>query len=163
CHRVAGRHHQVIRGQIEALDRHRKERQVVPVAALREPIEKARADAVALDDRAASTGNVDEGKDLRLRIEEAELLEDPLAAPQAGEPVVNEGDLHLAASRYTSTCSAADRSQRKSRARTRPFSESSARSAPFPSSTRCSSIRSAPASPRGKCNAAPPETSTKAG
>ena len=71
----------------------------MPVAALREPIEEARADAMAFDDRPAAPGNVDQGEDVRLRIEEAELLEDPLAAAQAGEPVVNEGDLHLAASR----------------------------------------------------------------
>src|SRR5581483_11461811 len=102
------------------------------------------------------SGDVDQGEDLRIRIEQAELLENALPPAQPGEPVVDQRHFHRAASRYTSRWRTALSAQRKPRARTTPRSESSP-------STRRSSSRSAPASPRGKCSAAPPDTSTSAG
>ena len=71
----------------------------MPVHALRQPVEEARADPVALDDLAAGPRHVHESEDVRRRIEQAELLEDALAAAQAGEPVVHQRDPHRPASR----------------------------------------------------------------
>src|SRR5207253_736190 len=98
-HGVTRRDHQVVATQVQALDRGGKERQIVAVIAVRKPVEKAGGDAMALDDRAGGAGNVHEGEDVRVRVQQAKLLEDALAAAEPGEPVVDEGDLHRAASR----------------------------------------------------------------
>ena len=98
-HRVAGGEHQVVRRQIEGLDGEGKQRQVVAVAALGKPVQEAGEDPVALDDLATRSRHVDEGEDVGLGMEQAELLEHALAPAQAGEPVVDQRHLHRAASR----------------------------------------------------------------
>ena len=98
---VAGRDDQVVAGEIERLDGAGEERQVVTPARRREreALEEAGGDSVALDDRAGGVGHVDQREDVRGRVHQAELLEDALAAAQAGEPVVHQRDPHRPASR----------------------------------------------------------------
>ena len=103
-----------------------------------------------------------QGEDVRVRVEQAELLEHALAAAQPGEPVVHERNLHRAASRYASACCRAHSSQRNAEARSSPLRDSSALSAAS-ASTR-SSWAAAPPRRRGEsAGPRPPETSSSAG
>src|SRR5262249_55853944 len=91
---VAHRHHEVIARQVEAVDRQRKQGQIVAVARGRtgQALDERGDDAAVLDDGAHAARNVQEREERRGREKLAEHVEAALAAPHPSEPVVDEGD-----------------------------------------------------------------------
>src|SRR5207249_6685849 len=98
-HAVARREHQVVAAEVEARDRRGKEWQVLAVTRgrRRQPLDERRRDPTALDGRRHAAGNVQQREEIGRREELGEDLETALAAPHAGEPVVDQGDAHAAA------------------------------------------------------------------
>jgi hypothetical protein len=81
-------------GKVEPADGGRKERQVVAVAALGagQALDERRLDAPVLDGGRHRARHVEEREEIGLGEELAEDFEAALAAPHAGEPVVDQGN-----------------------------------------------------------------------
>ena len=88
--------HQVVAGKVEAFDERGKEGQEVPVAPPEggHLLQHAGDDPVPFDPGVQTAGLVDEGEDVGPWIELTQGIEHLLAAPHAGQPVVNEGNPH---------------------------------------------------------------------
>jgi hypothetical protein len=81
----------------EPLDGRGKERQVVAIVPghARQVLDERGVDRPTLDDRRDAAGQVDQREQLRIGKALADHLERLLAAAHSGQPVVNEGELHV--------------------------------------------------------------------
>ena len=93
---MARTHHQVHVVEIELLDSKGEERQVVAVQPVHEGqvLDNRRTDAVAGDGRRDASWHMDQRQQVGVGQQLTENLEHLLAAPHAGEPVVNERRFH---------------------------------------------------------------------
>ena len=89
---VAGADDQLVRIQVELLDRQRKQREVLAVVGRRQrqPLNERRRDAVALDRRRHRAADVAQREDVGVGMQLAQRFEHALAAAHARQPVVNE-------------------------------------------------------------------------
>ena len=87
---------QVVAAQVELLQRHRHQRQVVLVELRREgqPADEALDHPPAADQRAHRLGLVDVDEEVGLRIHPEQGFHDLLPAAHADEPVMDDGDAH---------------------------------------------------------------------
>ena len=92
--RMAGRDHDVVAGEVEALDRPGEDRQEPAVAPLgvRQPLQERGVDRVGFDRRRARPAPPHQRVDRGRGEEPRDALEHVLAAPIARDPVVNQGD-----------------------------------------------------------------------
>src|SRR4030095_8532850 len=88
--------HQIVTVEVERLDHHRKERQILPVklTGLGEPLHPGATDPVLFDPLGHAALDVNQRIDRRVRIELADRFEHFLSATHPSEPVVDDGDAH---------------------------------------------------------------------
>jgi hypothetical protein len=87
---------QIVAPEFEGLDRQGEQRQIVTISLLYpgQMLDETGPDRVTLDSRRDRPFDMQERVYIRLRVDPAELLENLLATPHAGEPVVYECDSH---------------------------------------------------------------------
>jgi hypothetical protein len=92
---MAGADHKVIAFKIKLFDSHGKEREIGSVIFrnTRNPLKERGSDLHFLDDFGQLAFDVDQCVKVRIGIEFAEDLKDPLSSPHSREPVMNERDL----------------------------------------------------------------------
>lgn len=93
---MARTQHQVIGSKTEALDRHRKQRQVIAIGLAGEGqrLNEARVDAVAFDSGRHAPLDVQQGIEVRLGKHLTKGFETAFPATHAGQPIMDNGDFH---------------------------------------------------------------------
>src|SRR5687768_97819 len=95
---MAGAEDEVEPAEVELLDERWKQRETLPVVMphSRQPLQRGSVDAQALDRRRYRSPDVQQGEKLGLGKSLAQHLEHFLSAAHAGQPVVYEGNFHVA-------------------------------------------------------------------